>query len=169
MLRVNRMELDDQPRKLNTKAKGSLTVLAFMYECGRRGAVISEPIGDHASYDLVLDNSSRLLRIQVKTSTRDKGKSTFTFNVKKRVTRYRGHLKGDETRTGLAEATKGYWLVPYKDDVDYIVTCAGKSWYIYQPQDLPNNNGYINPNKPHSAKDNWEALGLERQPVFRPD
>ena len=46
--------------KLTPKSKGALTALAFAYEAGRRGAIISEPIGDDARYDLIIDNRDRL-------------------------------------------------------------------------------------------------------------
>ena len=53
--------------------------LTFMVECMKRGWKVSVPIGEDSRYDVIVDTSKKLSRVQVKTcSTKDRGR----FRVK---------------------------------------------------------------------------------------
>jgi hypothetical protein len=62
--------------KLSTlppKAAGEAAELAFMARAAALGLAISKPLGDSASYDVILGSCGRLLRVQVKSvSTLDR-------------------------------------------------------------------------------------------------
>jgi len=55
-------------RPLTLKTKRLLTSLPFAAECIRRGAIVSEPLGDDARYDMIVDSGGRLLRANVKSA-----------------------------------------------------------------------------------------------------
>ena len=50
----------------NNKAAGTVYEVEFQLECLRRGFPVSVPIGDNAPYDLVVDGSEGLMRVQVR-------------------------------------------------------------------------------------------------------
>ena len=49
----------------NNKAAGIVYEVEFQLECLRRGFPVSVPIGDNAPYDLVVDGSEGLKKVQV--------------------------------------------------------------------------------------------------------
>jgi hypothetical protein len=53
------------PRK-NTKVTGERSEAAFLNRASDQGFGVAKPWGDSLRYDFILDNGSRLLRIQVK-------------------------------------------------------------------------------------------------------
>jgi PD-(D/E)XK endonuclease len=53
------------PRK-NTKVTGERSEAAFLYQAANRSFGIAKPWGDSRRYDFILDNGSRLHRIQIK-------------------------------------------------------------------------------------------------------
>lgn len=139
--------------ELGTKAKGSLTVLSFMYECGRRGATICEPIGDHARYDIIIDSGKNLFRVQVKSASEARP-GAFTCNGRRRNVIY--GKKGAKV-TGYSKA-----------EVDLVVTFVNGDWYFYPDVELLKNNIRIYPTKDNPARNNWEALELPEKPRFGP-
>lgn len=53
---------------LSRKAAGEAAELAFMARAAALGLVVSKPLGDNASYDVIVGSCGRLLRVQVKSS-----------------------------------------------------------------------------------------------------
>jgi hypothetical protein len=52
------------------KRRGELAELAFALKATSLGFAVAKPYGDSERYDFVLDNGKRLVRVQVKSSTR---------------------------------------------------------------------------------------------------
>lgn len=51
-----------------SKDIGELAQAEFIRAALRRGLKVSEPFGDNTKYDFIIDNGSKLLRIQVKST-----------------------------------------------------------------------------------------------------
>ena len=149
---------NDEPKKLTSKTVGLLVALPFASECIGRGAIVSEPFGDDARYDVVVDNGKRLLRVQVKTACL-KSPGVFYFNGRRRSMIYRSP-NGDSSGPAC-------YVTPYAPhEVDCVVTNVLGLWYVYDDPHTFKNNVYIYPDKPDSARSNWSALGLPPQPIY---
>ena len=59
-------EVSKKPRRKNTKRTGELSEAAFLHKAVAQGFGVAKPWGDSERYDFILDNGSRLLRVQVK-------------------------------------------------------------------------------------------------------
>jgi hypothetical protein len=69
-------------------ARPGLAALAFALECVKRGAIVSEPFGDDAPYDLIVHVKAKLFKVNVKTAWPMPGrKGVFTFNGTRKVPR----------------------------------------------------------------------------------
>ncbi len=140
----------------STKTVGSQTMLQFALECVSRGAVVSEPFGDDAPYDLVIHVGNQLFKVNVKTawpSPRRKG--VFIFNGTRKVPR------------NSASGGPSCVSMPYKPgEVDCIVTKAGNSWFFFDdPPNLPGVVEVYPDASPadyrwNAGKDKWVILGL---------
>jgi len=64
--------------KINTKQTGDISEMRFALWCVEQGLAVSVPLGDRHRYDMIVDTGKRLLRVQVKTTWRNNGK---TFSV----------------------------------------------------------------------------------------
>jgi PD-(D/E)XK endonuclease len=58
-----------------SKDQGQISELRFQLAATVRGFTVSKPHGDNSPYDFILDNGSRLYRIQVKSTAFDRGGS----------------------------------------------------------------------------------------------
>ena len=58
--------------ELQSKQKGNLTELQCIAACYKLGYSVSIPYGENSRYDFILDIGTKLLRIQVKTSSNKK-------------------------------------------------------------------------------------------------
>jgi hypothetical protein len=140
---------------MHRKDVGSLTVLRFFAECVQRGWTVSEPFGDNAPYDAIVDSGGKLLKIQVKSASPKGGlPGVFTVNTTRKV------LKT------AASGGPGSVSVPYKlGELDLIVTCAGGSWFFFtNPPDLPGivevrPDAEANGCKWNSGKNRWDLIG----------
>ena len=143
-----------RPRR-DTKSVGALTALRFAYECGRRGAIVSEPIGDNSRYDFIVDSGKQLFRVQVKSSTaKPKSPGVFTFNGTRKL------QQGSER---------------YKEgELDCVVTCAGDKWFFFNEPHVLTSSVAIYPNhkprkKPYRwnfGLGKWGVIGLPDNPVY---
>ena len=138
----------------DTKSAGAVTALQFAYECVRRGAAISEPIGDNSRYDFIVDNGKQLLRVQVKTASELKP-GIFCVNGTRKIP------KGDKVVS-----------VPYqKDELDCLVTLAGGFWFFFPEPYVLKGIIQIRPDAPpghykwNFGKDKWAFLGLPALPL----
>jgi hypothetical protein len=63
---------DELPRKAggrdNSKHKGSIAEMQFMLDAAKRGFGVSKPFVDNERYDVIVDATRRLWRVQVKAS-----------------------------------------------------------------------------------------------------
>ena len=55
------------PRKRDTKRVGDISEARVLAALTEAGYVVSKPFGENARYDLIADDGTRLLRVQVKT------------------------------------------------------------------------------------------------------
>ncbi len=56
-------------RGKGSKERGEWAELCFMARAAERGLAVSRPLGDSASYDVVVEHNGRLSRVQVKSTT----------------------------------------------------------------------------------------------------
>jgi hypothetical protein len=60
---------------MNPKDKGIISELKIMSKLVSQGIVVSQPYGDNAPYDFIIDINGELLKIQVKTAEKRKNGS----------------------------------------------------------------------------------------------
>ena len=72
-----------------TKQKGSLAEQAVILQLLKRDFHVSVPLGDFLPYDLIVDNGSRLLKIQVKGAWWDQGKENYVVDNRRTKTNRR--------------------------------------------------------------------------------
>ena len=53
----------------NSKSKGDLAEVAFLYKAASLGFGVAKPYGDKEHYDFILDSGERLWRVQVKSTS----------------------------------------------------------------------------------------------------
>jgi hypothetical protein len=99
---------------LHPKTIGDRTTLAVMLALHQRGYVISVPFGENARYDLVVDDSRRLQRVQCKTGRLRRG--AVVFNA---CSSYSHHAS---TRTGRRD---------YVDDVEFFGVYCAETGAVY--------------------------------------
>lgn len=54
---------------MDTKNTGCALELEFAVECIRRGAIVSQPIGDNAPYDFIVDFGMKIYKVQIKSTS----------------------------------------------------------------------------------------------------
>jgi hypothetical protein len=62
----NRPPAPDAPKR-NTKLKGDISELRVAVALAEAGYAVSKPLGENQRYDLIADDGTRLLRVQVKS------------------------------------------------------------------------------------------------------
>ena len=62
-----RKRFPDRPAKRDTKTKGDASEMRVILALSEAGYAVSIPFGENHRYDLIADDGSRLLRVQVKT------------------------------------------------------------------------------------------------------
>ncbi len=106
----------------NPKHKGALAQMEFMLRGMGMGMVVSEPYGDNARYDCVVDNGRRLNKVQVKSTGAVHSPNTCHVNVGRH--KVRGKKNG---------------FVPYlMSEIDFVavhLTVDGL-WYIIPQRKL---------------------------------
>ena len=96
--------------------QGNVGVARAIYEYTRKGFVVLAPLSDSSKYDLVLDNGTSLLKVQVKTSRLKALSGGYTVNLK---------TSGGNTKTNtIRRRTSGDY------DVLFVLTDNGKCWSI---------------------------------------
>jgi PD-(D/E)XK endonuclease len=111
----------DMDRLINRRQQGDLGEASAIEWLIRKGAVVALPFGHSPDFDLVAQIEDRLLRIQVKTSTRE-------------VRTPNGHLRfsvslvtcgGNQSWNGVAKL-----FDPGKVDYLFVLTSPGRRWFI---------------------------------------
>jgi hypothetical protein len=111
--KTNRRRIN--PNIGSQKHNGALHELSFMVECMKRGWKVCVPIGEDSRYDVIVDTSKGLSRVQVKTSSFST-KGVFRFrayygkNVKKSYT-----WKDCDIIAAYVVPLNTWWIIPIKD------------------------------------------------------
>jgi hypothetical protein len=153
---------------MDTKLIGDIAEITAILQALKRNLIVSKPVGDRAKYDLIFDNGTRLLKIQVKKAWKG-SKSSYKVLVKKSNTN-----RKEVKYTRYTETDFDFALL-YIEDLDL--------FYIVPVLYFINNNwSYVmNPNNPlsltYAFKEAWNLLyrdGLEEtldlvSPKFKED
>jgi hypothetical protein len=139
------------------KIIGTVLELEFAAECIRRGAVVSQPFGDNAHYDFLIDNGRKIYRVQVKTASVKADGKSYSVNLTRKLPKMRPSAPGGSSRS-----------VPYEAGaLDCIVTRAKGSWFFFdRPHVLTGNEGIypeaeIHRYKGNRGRERWDLIGLE--------
>jgi hypothetical protein len=131
--------------KRDTKTPGAALCLELAAACMRRGAVVSEPYGDNAPYDLVVEKNGIFKRVQVKVS-HAKG----TFNGTKKI-------PAPSTKKGGVKPSSQ--SVPYTTgSIDVMATQFQGKWYFYN--ELASLKSQHSVSAGSAEEDAWSRLGL---------
>jgi PD-(D/E)XK endonuclease len=148
--------LESEMSKHGVKTRGAVLELTFAAECMQRGAIVSQPFGDDAPYDLLVDNGKRIYRVQVKVaSPTDATRRSFSVNTTRKVP------------TLKTTASTSCVSVPYTaEQLDCIVTKAGDYWFFFSDVDKLPGNVAVYPKADSAAyswntgKNRWSDVGL---------
>jgi len=103
------------------KIVGTVLELEFAAECIGRGAIVSQPFGDNAHYDFLVDNRKRIYRVQVKAASLKADGKSYSVNLTRKLPKMRPQAPGGSSRS-----------VPYEEGaLDCIVTKAKGTWYFF--------------------------------------
>jgi hypothetical protein len=139
---------------MKPKLVGASLGLQFAFEAISRGATVSEPIGDNAPYDFIVEKNGTMFRVQVKSCAPHTQKGGYLVPTSRRVP------------VATAAGKLSSKCVPYnKGDFEALVTLAEDSWYLFDDSILGKNAIYLNPTSSRAAtatafKDNWKLIGL---------
>ena len=75
------------------KIVGTILELEFAAECIRRGAIVSQPFGDNAHYDFLIDNHQRIYRVQVKAASLKADRKSYSVNLTRKLPKMRPRLR----------------------------------------------------------------------------
>jgi hypothetical protein len=93
------------------KHSGAMHELTFMVECMKRGWKVSVPVGEDSRYDVIVDTSKGLSRVQVKTcGTKDRGRfriKAFYGSSKKSYT-----WKDCDILAAFVSPLNTWWIIP---------------------------------------------------------
>jgi hypothetical protein len=138
------------------KIVGTVLELEFAAECIRRGLVVSQPFGDNAHYDFLVDSGSRIFRVQVKAASAKPDGRSFSVNLTRKLPKMRPDDPGGSSRS-----------VPYEEGVlDCIVTRAGGVWFFFDKPHTLTANESVYPEEASDAykgnrgKECWALIGL---------
>lgn len=143
----------DQVTQMKTKDLGAAHEIEFSLECIERGATVSQPLGDNAPYDLIVDAAGKLLRVQCK-----RGGFEEAIDGKPSV--------GTGTEKWGVNTSKPSTKKAYTpDEIDFIVSKSGGIWYIWAiEKDFPTTiKAYPagdGSQKWEKGRNKWDALGL---------
>lgn len=152
---------------MGLKTTGAITVLEFAAECMRRGATVSQPIGDDSPYDLVIDNGHEMFRIQVRTAWKHSdGSGKYYISTCART-------PAVSKKSGKASSV----AKPFKvGDFDFFASKAGDYWYVIDVrQQMPTSGVCVWPDREshrmkwNAGKDDWPAVGLPPSEPLTPD
>ena len=146
---------------MDTKLKADIAESAVVTELLKRGFRVLKPVGDRLPYDLALDLSERLCRIQVKAAWFDRRKELYAVDARRTKT----------NRRVMRRAKYG------DGDFDFaILYLEDRSTYYVMPSEIFNDYGSTislveedkRQRKPRSAdyRERWDLLSIwAAQPV----
>lgn len=84
----------------------------FQVEAMKQGWIVSQPFGDNAPYDFIVDTGDRLLKVQCKHLAHARGsKDAYSFNTHKKT----GHRRN--TRSSYVGLVDYFFAYSLEDDV----------------------------------------------------
>ena len=123
----------------------------------RTRGLVSQPFGDNAHYDFLVDNRKRIYRVQVKAASLKADGKSYSVNLTRKLPKMRPQAPGGSSRS-----------VPYEEGaLDCIVTKAKGTWYFFdKPHVLTANEGIyreadISRYKGNRGCERWGLVGLE--------
>lgn len=108
-------------RLLNRRQQGDLGEASAIEWLTRQGATVSVPLGHSPDYDLIAEVGSRLLRVQVKTST-------FKRSTSDRHERWEVSVCTNGGNQSWSGVTKRF--VPARVDALFVLVGDGRRWFI---------------------------------------
>lgn len=99
-----------------SKAQGNVGVARAVYEYTKKGYTVLAPLSDSDKYDLVVDDGSSLLKVQVKTSRCIAQSGGYSVNLK---------TSGGNTKINTIRRRS-----PTDYDLLFVLTENGKCWNI---------------------------------------
>lgn len=143
------------------KVVGTVLELEFAAECIRRGAIVSQPFGDNAHYDFLVDAGGKIYRVQVKAASPKPDGKSFSVNLTRKLPKMRPDDPGGSSKS-----------VSYEEGVlDCIVTRARGIWYFFDNPHLLSANENVYPDadvksyKGNRGHERWELIGLGAEPA----
>ncbi|MFE6362946.1 group I intron-associated PD-(D/E)XK endonuclease [Streptomyces sp. NPDC057806] len=123
-------------KKLSPKARGELTEAIVLAKLIEYAYSVSLPFGDNRRYDMIVDDGSRLHRVQVKTARDGRNAGTIEFHtvsthpLSGRKTRYDGQI---EAFIAYHPGTHAFYWVP-------IAECTGN---VFRLRTAPAKNNQV--------------------------
>ncbi|WP_432169090.1 group I intron-associated PD-(D/E)XK endonuclease [Streptomyces sp. 1222.5] len=146
-------------KKLSPKARGELTEAIVLAKLIEYGYSVSLPFGDNRRYDVIVDDSRLLHRVQVKTARNGRTGGTIEFNtasvhpISGKATRYHGQI---EAFVAYHPGTDAFYWVPVDD-------CQGNKFLLRIAPAMNNQTSGTRPAEPYrlqpamsaEADENW--------------
>lgn len=102
----------------NTKDIGILSELKVITELVSMGYIVSQPYGDNAPYDFIIDNGDKIIKVQVKTAQERKDGSLIISLVKregsKRLKRKAYSLLGVDAVIAYSRSQNQFYYIDLK-------------------------------------------------------
>lgn len=102
----------------NTKDIGILSELKVITELVSMGYIVSQPYGDNAPYDFIIDNGDKIIKVQVKTAQERKDGSLIISLVKregsKRLKRKAYNLLGVDAVIAYSRSQNQFYYIDLK-------------------------------------------------------
>lgn len=115
----------------NTKDIGILSELKVITELVEMGFIVSQPYGDNAPYDFIVDTGDKLLKVQVKTAIEQEDGSIRIPLVKrvgaKRIGRQPYYLLNVDAVIAYSRRYKEYYFIDLKKCVNEEIFLRPKS------------------------------------------
>jgi len=99
----------------STHRVGEIGEAAFLLKASQRGLIVSKPFGDKESYDFIVDNGTRRLRVQVKTTGKRASRASYHVTIARGTAKSTPYKKRDLDFLVihvLPERT--FYILPYK-------------------------------------------------------
>ncbi len=119
--------------------QGDIGEARAIYEYTRLGYTVSRTIFDSARYDLIIDDGTKLLRVQVKTSTYETKSGAFEVGVKTsggntRENTVRLRDENDYDVLFVLTSSNRCWSIPAKElgTARYTITVGGNKYNEYE-------------------------------------
>lgn len=124
---------------VSTTDRGSVGEARAIYEFVKRGWIVSTPINDKAKYDLVVDDNTRLLKVQVKTTTKKTPSGGYEVRLESSYANRNNSVRtprsdADYDAVFILAETGDVWFIPTSDleDARSSVVVGTLRWEKYK-------------------------------------